>query len=60
MKTVIVGSENPVKLETAKEAFKLVFPEIEFEFITFSAPSLVSDQPIGQAKKPSKAQLTVL
>lgn len=50
MKTVIVGSENPVKFETAKEAFKLVFPEIEFEFITFSAPSLVSDQPIGQAE----------
>jgi inosine/xanthosine triphosphatase len=50
MKTVIVGSGNPVKLETTKEAFRLVFPETEFEFITFSAPSGVADQPLGQAE----------
>ena len=50
MKKVIVGSNNPVKLETTKEAFTLSFPDTEFEFITFSAPSLVSDQPIGQTE----------
>jgi inosine/xanthosine triphosphatase len=48
MKKVIVGSANPVKLETTKEAFQKTFPEEEFEFLTFSAPSLVSDQPMGQ------------
>lgn len=48
MKKVIVGSNNPIKLETTKEAFEQVFPELDFEFLTFSAPSGVPDQPIGQ------------
>jgi len=48
MKKVIVGSSNPVKLETTKEAFRQSFPDVEFEFKTFSAPSGVPDQPIGQ------------
>ncbi len=50
MKKVIVGSNNPVKLETVKEAFRISFPETEFEFNTFAAPSLVPDQPIGQVE----------
>jgi non-canonical (house-cleaning) NTP pyrophosphatase len=39
MKKVVVGSANPVKLETTKEAFALVFPHETFEYITHSAPS---------------------
>jgi len=50
MKKVIVGSTNPVKLETTKGAFQITFPGEEFEFITFAAPSLVSHQPIGQTE----------
>jgi inosine/xanthosine triphosphatase len=50
MKKIIVGSLNPIKLETTKEAFRESFPDEEFEFYAFSAPSLVSDQPIGQAE----------
>ncbi len=47
MKKVVVGSNNPVKLKTTKEAFTLRFPEETFEYITFSAPSGVSDQPMS-------------
>lgn len=47
MKTVIIGSENPVKVETAKEAFTEVFPDEEFQFIPFLASSGVSEQPFG-------------
>lgn len=47
MKTVIVGSQNPVKLASAQEAFAQVFPDETFEFITHSAPSGVSEQPMS-------------
>lgn len=50
MKKVIVGSHNPVKLATTKEAFELLFPEEAFAFETFAAPSGVPDQPFGQAE----------
>lgn len=47
MKTVVVGSTNPVKVTTAKEAFAAVFPETPLTFISFAAPSGVADQPFG-------------
>ena len=47
MKTIIVGSENPIKLATTKEAFAIVFPEETFEYVTFAATSDVPDQPMG-------------
>lgn len=50
MKKVIVGSLNPVKLETARTAFEQVFPGEEFEFCTYSTPSGVSDQPMELAE----------
>lgn len=50
MKKVIVGSSNPVKLETTKEAFALAFPGEEFEFVAFSAASEVADQPMSSAE----------
>ena len=45
MKTVIVGSQNPVKIEVARQAFEAVFPEEQFEFVGYKAQSNVSDQP---------------
>lgn len=44
---VAVGSKNPMKLEAVKEAFSLMFKGQEFEFLTCSASSSVSDQPFG-------------
>jgi inosine/xanthosine triphosphatase len=47
MKKVVVGSNNPVKLEATKEAFEIAFPDEVFEFLTHSALSGVPDQPFG-------------
>jgi len=47
MKTVVVGSTNPVKLEATKAAFAAVFPNDTFEFKTCAAVSGVPDQPFG-------------
>lgn len=47
MTHIIVGSKNPVKLETVTRAFLLVFPEGEHTFVPHSAPSGVPDQPWG-------------
>lgn len=47
MKTVVVGSNNPVKLATIEDAFKKVFPQETFKFVTHTAMSGVSDQPMG-------------
>ncbi len=47
MKTVVVGSKNPVKLETTKQAFADVFPNETFEFLTCNSDSRVSAQPFG-------------
>lgn len=48
MKRVIVGSTNPVKIESAKEAFQKLFPHEQCNFLSYTAPSQVSDQPMGQ------------
>lgn len=56
MKTVIVTSQNPVKIETVQEAFGKAFPEEVFDFISFSADSNVSDQPKGQEETLSGAR----
>ena len=47
MKTVVVGSNNPVKLETTKEAFSISFPQETFTFESCSAESNIPDQPFG-------------
>jgi len=47
MKKVIIGSNNPVKLEATKEAFTVSFPDQLFEYKTYSADSGVSEQPFG-------------
>ena len=47
MKTVIVASKNPVKIQAAREGFARMFPSQEFEFQGVSTPSGVSDQPFS-------------
>ncbi len=47
MRKVVVGSKNPVKLKTTKEAFELVFPNEQFDFVSFTSESDVPDQPFG-------------
>ena len=47
MKTVVVGSTNPVKLATTKEAFEKVYPDETFTFVAHKAVSGVSEQPMG-------------
>lgn len=46
MKIVIIGSQNPVKINATREAFEKMFPEENFEFQAFDASSGVSDQPM--------------
>ncbi|MGI2257934.1 inosine/xanthosine triphosphatase [Shewanella sp. GXUN23E] len=43
---LIVGSTNPVKVQAAKEAFKLQFPGAQIIATGLSAPSKVADQPM--------------
>ncbi len=47
MKTVVVASKNPVKVQAAREGFTRMFPEEQFTFQGISAPSEVSDQPFS-------------
>ena len=44
---VIVGSKNPVKINSVKQAFSKAFSDLVFEIIGESSESGVSDQPIG-------------
>lgn len=56
MKKVVVGSNNPIKLETTKEAFGALFPNDTFEFVTFGAVSGVPDQPFGSDETKTGAE----
>lgn len=47
MKTIVVASKNPVKINTAKAAFAAMFPDEEFVVEGISIPSGVSDQPMS-------------
>ncbi len=44
-KKVIIASQNPVKINAVKAAFKMVFPSDRFEFKGVSVSSGVKDQP---------------
>lgn len=46
MLTVIVGSQNPVKINAAKSAFSQVFSHHDIKCESVSAPSGVADQPM--------------
>ena len=47
MKTVVVGSQNPVKVEATRRAFTALFPEESFEFVPHSSQSGVPELPFG-------------
>ena len=47
LKKVYIGSANPVKIESVKSAFHIVFSHEKFDFIGVPAHSGVSHQPLG-------------
>ncbi len=47
MKTVVIASENPVKVAVAKAVFTKVFPQESFTFIPMKSESGVPDQPVN-------------
>lgn len=47
MKTVAIGSQNPIKITCTKKAFSSYWPKTEFEFIPVTVPSGVNDQPLS-------------
>jgi len=47
MPTIIVASNNPVKVNSARQAFEQMFPETQHEVKGSEAPSGVADQPVG-------------
>lgn len=46
-KRIVVGSKNPVKIQSALAGFEQMFPGIEFIVHGISVPSEVSDQPMS-------------
>ena len=47
---VAVGSQNPVKVNSVKDAFAANFPEDSVEVVGYSVPSGVADQPWGDVE----------
>ncbi len=45
---ILVGSSNPTKTNSVKQAFNLVYPELEFKVVGKDVSSGVSDQPMGE------------
>lgn len=50
LKTIAVGSKNPVKANAIRSAFQQIFPEDEFDTVSYDVPSGVSDQPKSDAE----------
>lgn len=48
MRSLIVGSINPVKIQAALQAFEIMFPSEKFEIQGFDVPSGVNDQPMSE------------
>ena len=46
MKTIVVASKNPVKINATKRGFEKIFPKETFEIRGISVPSGVPDQPM--------------
>jgi inosine/xanthosine triphosphatase len=55
VKKVVVGSQNPVKLQAVQRAFRRVFPETEHKAIAVEVTSGVDDQPRGDPEALSGA-----
>ncbi|OGM28105.1 hypothetical protein A2962_02910 [Candidatus Woesebacteria bacterium RIFCSPLOWO2_01_FULL_39_61] len=47
---IAVGSTNPVKIQAAKEAFKILWPKKKWIVEGIKVPSGVSDQPMSDAE----------
>lgn len=47
MKTIVVASNNPVKVQAALNGFKSIFPEEIFRITPVSVPSNVAEQPFS-------------
>jgi inosine/xanthosine triphosphatase len=47
MKTIVVASNNPVKVQATLNGFQSIFPEEEFRAVTVSVPSNVAEQPFS-------------
>lgn len=45
---IVIGSENPTKLEATKQAFAIVWPDETFTFETHDASSGVNEQPMSE------------
>jgi inosine/xanthosine triphosphatase len=50
MKTIVVASQNPVKIQAALIGFQSIFPEETFAVRSLSVPSEVSVQPMSDAE----------
>jgi len=50
MQTVVVASQNPIKLRAAQAGFSRLFPDRAFTFKTAAVPSGVDDQPFSSAE----------
>ena len=50
MKTIVVASHNPVKANATLAGFERMFPNAEFQLLTVSVDSGVSDQPMSEAE----------
>ncbi|KAM4065864.1 NTPase [Hirsutella rhossiliensis] len=47
LQTVVVSSQNPVKIGAAREGFSRMFPDRSFDVRSVSVPSCVPDQPFS-------------
>jgi inosine/xanthosine triphosphatase len=47
---IVVASTNPVKIQAVRNGFARMFPEQNFETVSVSVPSGVSDQPASDAE----------
>ncbi|WP_299695706.1 inosine/xanthosine triphosphatase [uncultured Vibrio sp.] len=47
MKSVVIASLNPAKINAVKSAFLSAFPDSEFDFTYINVPSGVADQPMS-------------
>ncbi|HRF48937.1 MAG TPA: inosine/xanthosine triphosphatase [Anaerolineales bacterium] len=56
MPTLIVASQNPVKIAAARAGFARMFPDQIWETQGFDAPSGVSHQPMGDAETVAGAE----
>ena len=50
MKTIIVASTNPVKLQAAEQGFNAMFPAEEFRVLPVKKTVTISDQPMSDAE----------